>query len=125
MSATLSYKTPTNLGLNGVTTTTNGTWIQMDTSYNAQIGLLLTNGASGPTTAAQFQVQVAANYNGGSPANPVNFGGPLVGGLANNGTYSWGVEIPLGWAAFRVVFTQSSGGTAVTGTADASLTTGI
>lgn len=111
--------------LAGVSTTQNSTWQDLSTSYDVTVGLSIANGATGPTTAAQFQIQVANDYNAGSPTNPVNYGGPLVGPTSNSGASSWGVEISDAWQAVRVQFTAASGGSTVTGTADTSKTTAI
>ena len=103
---------------------TNGSWIDLSGGYGAQVDIQLTNGATGPTIAAQVQVQVADNYNAGSPTLPVNFGGPLVGSTANSAVSSWSVEIPIGVEAVRLV-AGSNTGQNVTVDADMSNVTAI
>lgn len=82
---------------------TNGTWVDLSAGYGAQIDAVLTNGATGPTVAAQIQVQVGANYNAGSPTLVTNFGGALVGILTNSATTHFSIEIPIGVEAVRLV----------------------
>ena len=69
----------------------------------ASLSIKITNGSTGPTVAAQAQVQVANNYNAGSPTLWVNYGGPLVATLGNNVVTSWTVELYEGWAAVQIV----------------------
>jgi hypothetical protein len=88
---------------------TSSSWIDLSAGYGALLDIKLTNGATGPTVAAQVQVQVAANYNGGSPTLVTNFGGALVGGVANSGVYYFSVEIPIGAAAIRLVAGSNTG----------------
>lgn len=90
-------------------------------SYGTQLDIQLTNGATGPTIAAQVQVQVAADATG---TLWVNYGGPLVGSVANNAVTSWSVELPIGVAGFRLV-SGSNTGQNVTLDADYSRVTGI
>jgi hypothetical protein len=102
----------------------NGAWIDLSTSYGAQIDIKLTNGGTGPTIPAQVQVQVATNYNAGSPTLPVNYGGALVGSVTNSVVSQFSVEIPIGVAAVRLVV-GSNTGQAVTVDADISSVTGV
>ena len=103
---------------------TSGSWIDLSAGYGAQIDIKLTNGATGPTVAAQVQVQVAADYNAGAPTLATNFGGALVGLTSNNGVAQFSVEIPLGAAAVRLV-AGSNTGQNVTVDADISNVTAI
>ena len=75
-------------------------------SYGTQVDIQLTNGATGPTVAAQVQVQVAADSGG---TLWVNFGGPLVGSTTNSAVSSWSVQLPIGVAAFRTVSGSNTG----------------
>lgn len=75
-------------------------------SYGTQVDIQLTNGATGPTVAAQVQVQVADDATG---TLWVNFGGPLVGSTANSAVSSWSVQLPIGVGAFRVVAGSNTG----------------
>lgn len=99
----------------------NGTGQDLTGSYGAQLDIKLTNGATGPTIAAQVQIQVAADSGG---TLWTNFGGPLVGPTSNNGTASWSIDLPIGVAAVRLV-SGSNTGQNVTLDADISKVTAI
>lgn len=103
---------------------TNSSWIDLSTVYSALVDIFLTNGATGPTVAAQVQIQVANDYNAGSPTKVTNFGGPLVGVTTNNGVTYFSVEIPIGAAAIRLV-AGSNTGQNVTVDADISTVTAL
>lgn len=64
----------------------------------AAVEVFLTNGATGPTVAAQVQPQVTMDG-----ATWADYGGALVGGVTNAGEYSWVVEIPGGVNSARFV----------------------
>lgn len=98
--------------------------IDLSAGYGSVIDIKLTNGATGPTIAAQVQVVVANNYNGGSPTLLTNFGGAFVGGVTNNGIYYASVEIPIGVAAIELV-AGSNTGQNVTVDADISTVTAV
>ena len=103
---------------------TNGAWIDLSAGYGALVDIKLTNGGTGPTVAAQVQVQVTANYNAGSPTLATNFGGALIGSTANSAVSQFSVEIPIGAAAVRLV-AGSNTGQNVTVDADISQVTAI
>jgi hypothetical protein len=83
--------------------------IDLTGSYGAQVNINLTNGATGPTAAAQVQVQVANVYNAGSPTLWTNFGGAIAGVTSNNGVSYASVEIPIGVAAVQLVAGGNTG----------------
>lgn len=95
--------------------------VDLSAGYGAVVDVTLTNGATGPTIAAQVQVQVAADSGG---TLWVNFGGPLVGTTTNSAVSKWSVEIPIGAAAVRIV-SGSNTAQNVTLNADVSNVTGI
>lgn len=98
----------------------NSSWIDLSAVDEAQVNFRLTNGATGPTVAAQVQIQVANDYNAGSPTLPVNYGGAFIGVTPNSGVSSW--SVPLmgeGIAAVRLVAGGNTG-QAVTVDADIS-----
>ena len=99
----------------------NSSAVDLSTGYGAFVNVKLTNGATGPTVAAQVQVQVA-NDSGGTLWT--NFGGPLVGSTTNSAVSQFGVEIPIGCAAVRIV-SGSNTGQNVTLDSDVSNVTGI
>jgi hypothetical protein len=103
---------------------TNSSWIDLSTVFEAQIDFKLTNGGTGPTIAAQVQVQIANSYNAGSPTLPINYGGALIGDTANSAVKHFSATIPIGAAAVRLV-AGSNTGQAVTVDADISTVTGI
>jgi hypothetical protein len=103
---------------------TNGTWIDLSGVFEAQIDIRITNGATGPTVAAQVQVQVANDYNAGSPTLPGNFGGALVASVINSDVNYFSITIPIGCAAVRLV-AGSNTGQNVTIDADISRVTAI
>lgn len=98
--------TKSRTSLNSATTLTAGagnttsSWVDLTGSYGTQVDIQLTNGATGPTIAAQTQIQVAADAAG---TLATNFGGALVGSTANSAVTSWSVDIPIGVGAFRLV----------------------
>ena len=98
---------------------TNSTWVDLSASFGASIAFRLTMG-SAPTAPAQVQVQVANGFNAGSPVLPVNYGAPFIGGTAASEVDQFTVEIPIGWAAVRLV-AGSNTGSAVTVDADISV----
>ena len=117
-----SIHSATNLGAGSGNTTSGVT----DTSaaYGAQVNVKLTNGATGPTVPAQVQIQVANDYNAGSPTLWVNYGGPLRGSTVNADVSYWSINIDVPIAAVRLV-SGSNTGQAVTLDADISLVTAI
>jgi hypothetical protein len=58
-------------------------------AYRQGVVIKLTNGGTGPTVAAQVQVEVSLDN-----SNWYEHGGPVVGGTANSGIYSQTVIIP-------------------------------
>src|ERR1700756_45941 len=50
---------------------TSSNWIDLSSAGGASLCVKLTNGAIGSTVAAQVQIWLANNYNGGSPTLPV------------------------------------------------------
>ena len=90
-------------------------------SYGAELSVKLTNGATGPTIAAQVQIQVANDAAGTLWSN---FGGPLVGLITNNGISQWLIELPFAAGAVRLI-SGSNTGQNVTLDADISKVTAI
>lgn len=84
---------------------TTSTAVTLDTGYGASLHIKLTNGATGPTLAAQVQIQVSADN-----TEWYDFGGPLVGNVDNNGMVSWGgIEIPIGIEYLKLVAGSNTG----------------
>lgn len=82
---------------------TTSSWVDLSAVYSSTVDIVLTNGATGPTVAAQVQVNVANDYNAGSPTLITNLGSPMVGLTSNNGVAYFSVELPIGVAAVRLV----------------------
>jgi hypothetical protein len=88
---------------------TNSSWIDLSAVYGTQVDIVLTNGGTGPTVAAQVQIQVASDYNAGSPTLVTNYAGALVGLTTNSGVAYFSVEIPIGVEAMRLVAGSNTG----------------
>lgn len=94
--------------------------VVLDDSYGSALNIKLTNGATGPTVAAQVQIQTSSDN-----TTFYNFGGALVGGTGNSGVSSWGaIEIPIGVEYLKLV-AGSNTGQAVTVDADISEVTAV
>lgn len=100
---------------------TTATAVDISTGYGAQVNIKLTNGATGPTVAAQVQIQVTNNTAG---TLYTNFGGALIGVTTNSGVAQWSVDLPIGVAQFQLV-AGSNTGQNVTVDADVSNVTAI
>jgi hypothetical protein len=68
---------------------TTATATDLQDGYSAAAFIKLTNGATGPTVAAQVQVEVSPDN-----SNFYKLGGPLVGSTANSAVTSWVVPLP-------------------------------
>ena len=76
-----------------------GTAVDLTDGYGATINVKLTNGGTGPTIAAQVQIQVSEDN-----SEWYDFGGALVGSTGNSAVRSWGgIEIPFGTQYVRTV----------------------
>jgi hypothetical protein len=79
--------------------------VVLDDGYGAAVSIKLTNGATGPTIAAQVQIQVSQDN-----SEWYDFGGPLVGDTANSAVVSWGgIEVPIGVEYLRLVAGSNTG----------------
>lgn len=79
--------------------------VDLTAGYGAALNIKLTNGATGPTIAAQVQIRVSADN-----TTYWNFGGPLVGKTSNNGVSEWGgIEIPIGVKYVKLVSGSNTG----------------
>ena len=66
--------------------------VDLTDGYGASLNIKITNGATGPTLAAECQIEISADNSAW-----FRFGGPLVAGTVNAGGYSWGgIDIPIG-----------------------------
>jgi hypothetical protein len=83
---------------------TTSTAVDLSDGYGAQVNIKLTNGATGPTVAAQVQIQYSAD-----DTTYFNYGGPLVGNTDNNGVESWSVTVPIGVEYIELVAGSNTG----------------
>lgn len=100
---------------------TTSSQVNVNTSFESQVNIKLTNGATGPTIAAQVQIQVA---NDTVPTLLVNYGGALQGTTTNSDVIYFSVTIPIGVEAV-VLVAGSNTAQDVTVSADISSVTGI
>lgn len=63
----------------------------LTTAYGATLHVKITNGATGPTVAAQSQV-----WAGPDNSHFYKLGGPLIATLGNSVITSWSIPIPIG-----------------------------
>lgn len=79
--------------------------VNLEDGYGAALHVKLTNGATGPTVAAEVQIEVSADN-----SEWYAFGGPLIGNTDNNGVSEWGgIEIPIGVEHLRLVAGSNTG----------------
>lgn len=103
-----STKTVTVLD-NNVTLTAGGAdhdsnvWDLAD-GYGGTLHIKITNGATGPTIAAQALVQVSPDN-----SNFYRFGGALIATLGNNVVTSWSIAIPPGIKYAKVTSGSNTG----------------
>jgi len=88
---------------------TNSSWIDLSGSYGSTVSGTLTNGGTGPTIAAQVQIQVANDYNAGAPTLPINLGGAFIASLTASAVSYFTAEIPIGYSAIRLVAGSNTG----------------
>ncbi len=72
--------------------------------YGGLLHIKITNGATGPTVAAQAQVQTSPDN-----SNWYNFGGAMQSTLGNAVVTSWAVPIPIGVKYLKVVSGSNTG----------------
>ena len=70
----------------------------VDDGYGAELYVKITNGATGPTVAAQAQIHLSPDN-----SNYYEFGGPLMGTITNSDVQSWAINIPIGVEYVKVV----------------------
>ena len=80
------------------------TGVNLDDGFGAQLHLKLTNGGTGPTLAAQVQIEVSPD-----DTNWYEFGGPFVGSTVNSAVVSVSVDIPIGIEFVRTVSGTNTG----------------
>lgn len=88
---------------------TTSSWIDLSAVYASQVDIALTNGGTGPTVVAQVQVQVANDYNAGSPTLIASYGGAMLGSSTNSAVTYFSVDLPIGIEAVRLVAGSNTG----------------
>ena len=79
--------------------------VDLADGYGATLNIKLANGATGPTVAAQVQVQVSEDN-----SEWYNFGGALIGSKVANAVTSWGgIIIPIATKYLRLVAGSNTG----------------
>ena len=76
----------------------------LDDGYGGLAYVKLTNGGTGPTVAANVQLQVS-----GDNANWYNLGGALQGSVTASAIRQWVVDIPIGALYIQVVTGSNTG----------------
>jgi len=82
---------------------TSSVW-DVHTGYGGTLNIKITNGATGPTVAAQSQVQVSEDN-----SNWYNLGGALVASVTNSAVTSWTINIPIGVQYVQVISGSNTG----------------
>ncbi len=78
--------------------------VDLTDGYGATIGIKITNGGTGPTIAAQVQVQFSQDN-----SEWYDLGGPIKGTTGNSEVVSWPVTIDIGMEYVRLVGGSNTG----------------
>lgn len=82
---------------------TSSVWT-IDDGYGGELYIKITNGATGPTIAAQAQIWASPDN-----SNYYKFGGILISTLGNSIVTSWSIPIPIGIEYIKVVSGSNTG----------------
>ena len=82
---------------------TSSAWDLQD-GYGGVLNVKITNGGTGPTVAAQVQIQASPD-----DSNYYSLGGPMVGSVVLSVVRSWTVSIPVGVKYVKVVSGSNTG----------------
>jgi len=93
-----------NVTLTASAANTVATAVDLADGYGGLLHVKLTNGATGPTVAAQVQVEGSADN-----TNFYNLGGALKGSVANSAVSSWCMDIPAGVKYLRTTSGSNTG----------------
>lgn len=77
-------------------------WQDIRGAYDTAVNVVITNGATGPTDPAEVIVEVANDYNSGSPNQPTEFRF-YAAGTASGESYDFPVVLPTATQAFRLI----------------------
>lgn len=76
----------------------------IDDGYGGELYIKITNGATGPTIAAQAQIWASPDN-----SNYYKLGGVLISTLGNSIVTSWSIPIPIGIEYIKVVSGSNTG----------------
>lgn len=76
----------------------------IDDGYGGQLYIKITNGATGPTVAAQAQIWASPDN-----SNYYKFGGALIAALGNAIVTSWSITVPIGVEYLKVISGSNTG----------------
>jgi len=82
---------------------TSGVWT-IDDGYGGELYIKITNGATGPTIAAQAQIWASPDN-----SNYYKIGGILISTLGNAIVTSWSIPIPIGIEYIKVISGSNTG----------------
>ena len=82
---------------------TSGVWT-IDDGYGGELYIKITNGATGPTVAAQAQIWASPDG-----TNYYKIGGVLISTLGNAIVTSWSIPIPIGIEYIKVISGSNTG----------------
>ncbi len=95
-----------------------GSVATVNAGYGGILTVKLTNGATGPTTAPIFQIQMSHDNSAWW-----DFGGKISGSSTNSQIDSWSIDVPIGVQYVKLILkTVPSGGTANKPTCDSVMT---
>lgn len=77
-------------------------WQSITGAYGATVNVIIINGATGPTDPAEVVVEVANDYNSGSPNQPT-IQATYKAGNTSSESYEYVIEIPAPLQAFRLI----------------------
>jgi hypothetical protein len=82
---------------------TSGVWT-IDDGYGGELYIKITNGATGPTVAAQAQIWASPDN-----SNYYKIGGILISTLGNAIVTSWSIPIPIGIEYVKIISGSNTG----------------
>ena len=82
---------------------TSGVWT-IDDGYGGELYIKITNGATGPTIAAQAQIWASPDN-----SNYYKIGGILISTLGNAIVTSWSIPIPIGIEYIKIISGSNTG----------------
>ena len=82
---------------------TSGVWT-IDDGYGGELYIKITNGATGPTVAAQAQIWASPDN-----SNYYKIGGALISTLGNAIITSWSIPIPIGIEYIKIISGSNTG----------------